>query len=120
MLGIWHCNTIRELPAPEYREQGQGTDRDRDRDRNIDRNTDTETLCWIAKTELKLVWLSGSLGALHYGILIILQTYRPLNTVSRVRARTGTGTGTRTRTRTRTRFVGLRKLNSNWCGIEVL
>ena len=105
MLGIWHCNIIRELPAPEYREQDQGTDRDRDNDLNMD--TNTETLCWIARTELKLMWLWGSLGALHYS----MQTYRSLNTVSRVRARTGTETETWTRTRTRTRFVGLRKLN---------
>ena len=112
MLGIWHCNIIAELPAPGYREQDQGTDRDRDRDRNMDTNTDT--LCWIAKTELNVVWLWGSLGALHYS----MQNYRSLNTVSRVSTRTETET--ETWTRTWTRFVGLRKLNSNWCGFGAL
>ncbi len=68
MLGIWHCNIIAELPAPEYREQGQHTDRERNRDRNMDTNTDT--LCCIAKTELKLVWRWGALGALHYRRLL--------------------------------------------------
>ncbi len=70
-LGLSGCSALQhaDLPVPEYREQGQGTDRDRDR--NMDTNTDADALCWIAKTELKLVWLWGSLGALHNGILII-------------------------------------------------
>ena len=74
-LGLSGCSALQhaELPVPEYREQGHHTDRDRDRDRNMDTKADTDTLCWIAKTELKLVWLWGSLGALHSGIIIILK-----------------------------------------------
>ncbi len=83
MLGIWHCNIIAELPAPEYREQGQSTDRDRDRDRDMDTNTDTP--CWIAKTELKLVWLSSYLAALPYS----MHNVRYMDTSTRASSRTG-------------------------------
>ncbi len=71
-MGLSGCTALphAELPVPEHRVQGQHTDGDRDR--NMNTNTDTDALWWIAKTELKLVWLSGSLGALHNGIIIIL------------------------------------------------
>jgi hypothetical protein len=74
-----HCGDTAKLSAPDDREYGQGTGKDRDTDTDTYTDTDTDTytdratLSGIAKAELRLVWLWASLGALHCGMVAILQ-----------------------------------------------